>query len=378
MAYASQIPLDLSNVSGAINLVLDSRLSYQTDPASPDTYFDFLAIPEENRLTNVGRIDLQSVSLTVPVNNLNNTNNEINVKIDVLNSKHWESSRSEGKTITSPYIKRLKLTPQMCNAQTFESGALNELASQLTQIFYDWCVMINQVTELQGTWIQILTLIVQQNPSMGQVKCVYDAKQGKITMSTNPALQLISAQVDPDAVDPSYSPQIIVYFGMTDGSTSSVPGQNTIGQFTAFRDFFGIDVNRALSFTNNSIEAPRFPTGVSNSITWDHVQLQSTTNLFILNSRLAVGTSNNFYDSNHDAIGRTINTATFFTIDIGDNAPGEIYSKDFDRSSNNTWFYPTGLNLRDNFRIQVANIYGDLITTPGSGFLSINLKCYPM
>lgn len=378
MAYASQIPIDLSNVSGAINIVIDSRLSYQTDPTNPDNYFNFLAIPEENRLTNVGRIDLQSVSLTVPVNNLNNTNNEINVKIDVLNSSVWERFRSEGKTITSPYIKRIQLTPQRCDAQTIESGALDELANQLTQIFYDWCVMINQDAGMQGSWIYAVAYTVTQNPSLGQVKCVYDAKQGKITMSTNPLLQVVPAQVDVDAVDSSYSPQIIVSFGMMDRSTSSIIGQNTIGQFTAFRDFFGIDVNRALSFTNNAAGNPRFPTGVSNSITFDHVQLQSTTNLFILNSMLAVGTSNNFYDSNHDAIGRTISEATFFSIDIGDKAPGEIYSKDFDKSSNNTWFYPTGLNLRDNFQIQVANIYGDLITTPGRGFLSINLKCYPM
>ncbi len=378
MAYASQIPTDLTNVSGALNLVLDSRLSYETKDDPGEKYFNFLAIPEEYRLTNIGRIDLQSVSLTVPVNNLNNTNNEINVKIDVINSKVWESMRSEGKTFTDPYIKRIKLTSQRCDAQNFESGALNEFASQLDQVFFDWCAMINQNTELQGTWIQILTLIVQQNPQNAQVKCVYDAKQGKITISTNPLLQLVSAQVDIDAIDLGYSPQIIVYFGMIDGSTSSVIGQNTIGQFNAFRDFFGIDVNRALSFTNNSIGNPRFPTGVSNSITWGNVQLQSSTTFFILNSELAVGTSNNFYDSNHDAVGQTIDQSTFFTVDVGDKAPGEIYTKDFDKNSNNTWFYPAGLNLRSTFRIQVANIYGDLITDPGRGFMSINLKCYPM
>ena len=378
------LPDDLRNTTGAINVVFDSRLAYVLPGDTSQNYMNFLAVPVEQRLTSIGRIDLQSVGFTVPPHNLNNTNNTIYVRFRLENSLQWNLDYAAGLPYTRTPAIEIKLTPARVDSTNFQGGVLGEFKTLLMNAYTTWLQAVNaQAAVLHpGTpYNTYVTALFNDLAFTSQSFLVqYDGGPGLVTFKTVPASPATSFQggVLSDSADGVYAAYPVLDMGMQAGTTDTLSNGGTlVGVNDKWASFFGwndwgpqrvraVSITPATTYTGTDrVSAP--------------IKLTSFDTFLVRQPSLAVGTSNNFYDSNHDAVGRSLPPDVFFTFDTGVTLPGEDFTHIYDKNSNNTWFYPSGLDLKSLFEIKITDIYGQTINPLGfKGAFRMNLKCYPL
>ncbi len=381
---SSAVPQDLRNTTGAINVVFDSRLSYKLPDDTSQNYLDFLAVPVEQRLTNIGRIDLQSVGVTLPPHNLNNTNNSIMVAFDVVNSEHWEQDIAAGVMYTTPAPTLIQVPSMRVDSSNMQVVLTDYLKNNIVTAYGDWLTRTHTAALARHGGSN--DMVIWMNAIVGQLGTIstnftmtWESLSGQITASSSAALLSVGSAGDNDSHDKKTVPYTVVRIGMASGDTTrGASGKTVVGINDPWTSFFGWNDWRDLNMASQTGTAYTSPGGLA-TVTQAPVNLLSFNTFLVRQPSLAVGTSNNFYDSNHDAIGRSLPPDTFFTFDVGGTLPGEEYTEVLDKNSNNTWFYPSGLDLKSLFPVSVTNIYGQKIDPAGfQGSFRMNLKCYPM